>query len=110
MVGHVRRVAPAFLAGLAAFRDHPLVGDVRGVGLIAGVELMADKATRMPFEPSRKIGVLVLHPGWVKTDMGGPNAEISTETSVRGMRAVMDKFKLKDSGRFIAYDGEELPW
>ncbi|MCL4316475.1 MAG: SDR family oxidoreductase [Gammaproteobacteria bacterium] len=59
---------------------------------------------------SRRIGVLVLHPGWVKTDMGGPNAEISTETSVRGMRAVMDKFKLKDSGRFIAYDGEELPW
>jgi len=59
MVGHVRRVAPAFLAGLAAFRDHPLVGDVRGVGLIAGVELMADKATRTPFEPSRKIGVLV---------------------------------------------------
>ncbi|MCL5668970.1 MAG: SDR family oxidoreductase [Gammaproteobacteria bacterium] len=58
----------------------------------------------------RRIGVLILHPGWVKTDMGGPNAEISTETSVRGMRAVMDKFKLKDSGRFIAYDGEELPW
>lgn len=58
----------------------------------------------------RRIGVLMLHPGWVKTDMGGPNAEISAETSVRGMRAVLDKFKLKDSGRFIAYDGAELPW
>ncbi len=58
----------------------------------------------------RKIGVLILHPGWVKTDMGGPNAEISTEVSIRGMRAVMDKFTLKESGRFIAYDGAELPW
>lgn len=59
---------------------------------------------------ARRIGALVLHPGWVKTDMGGPNAEITAETSVRGMRKVMEQFTLKDSGRFIAYDGKELPW
>jgi NAD(P)-dependent dehydrogenase (short-subunit alcohol dehydrogenase family) len=59
---------------------------------------------------TRRIGTLVLHPGWVKTDMGGPNAEITTEVSVRGMRKVMEQFTLKDSGRFIAYDGKELPW
>lgn len=58
----------------------------------------------------RKIGVLVLHPGWVKTDMGGPNAEITPETSVRGMREVIEGFKLKSSGQFIAYDGAQLPW
>ena len=59
---------------------------------------------------ARRIGTLVLHPGWVKTDMGGSNAEITTEISVRGMRKVMEQFVLKDSGRFIAYDGSDMPW
>ena len=56
IVGHVRDVSPAFLRGLEAFRGHPLVGDVRGVGLIAGVELMADKAARQPFPPAAGVG------------------------------------------------------
>lgn len=59
---------------------------------------------------ARHIGTLVLHPGWVKTDMGGSNAEITPEVSVRGMRKVMEQFTLKDSGRFIAYDGSDMPW
>ena len=57
----------------------------------------------------RGIGVLILHPGGVKTRMGPPNG-ISPEESVRGMRAVIGRFTLADSGRFLRYDGTEIPW
>ncbi len=60
IVGHVRSVSPSFLAGLEAIEDHPLVGDARGVGLIAGVELVADKRTREAFPPAAKVGNLVM--------------------------------------------------
>jgi 4-aminobutyrate--pyruvate transaminase len=56
IVGRARRLAPLLQTALGAFRDHPLVGDVRGVGLIGGMELMRDKARREPFEPALGIG------------------------------------------------------
>lgn len=59
IVDHVRAVGPAMLKGLGAFAEHPLVGDVRGVGLFAGVELMKDRKTRTPWAPDQKVGTLV---------------------------------------------------
>jgi 4-aminobutyrate--pyruvate transaminase len=56
IVGRARRLGPLLQAALGAFRDHPLVGDVRGVGLILGIELMHDKARREPFDPALGIG------------------------------------------------------
>ena len=56
------------------------------------------------------IGVLVLHPGWVKTDMGGPNALIDARQSVAGMRQVIAQFTLAQNGSFLKYDGSSLPW
>jgi len=58
MPARVRALEPRFLGGLRGLLDHPLVGDVRGVGLLAGVELVADKATRAPFEKSLGVGPL----------------------------------------------------
>lgn len=56
------------------------------------------------------IGVFILHPGWVKTDMGGPNALIDAELSVTGMRRVIADSTLRQSGSFLKYDGSILPW
>ena len=52
----------------------------------------------------------VLHPGWVQTDMGGPNALIDPPTSVTGMLQVIDGLTTEQSGHFINYDGTEIPW
>ena len=54
-VGHVRHVEPLFLSRLAKLAGHPLVGEARGVGLIAGVELVADKAKKTPFEAAKGV-------------------------------------------------------
>lgn len=56
------------------------------------------------------VGVLILHPGWVKTDMGGQNALIEVSESVTGMRRCIDGFLPAQSGSFLKYDGEPLPW
>jgi len=59
MIGHVQRVGPYMQQVLAMFADHPLVGDVRGVGLLTGMEMVADKAMRAPFDPARNVGATV---------------------------------------------------
>ena len=56
------------------------------------------------------ITVVSLHPGWVKTDMGGPNAPVSIDESIEGMMQVIDTTDIRDTGRFFNYDGKELPW
>ena len=54
--------------------------------------------------------VALLHPGWVRTDMGGPNGLIDTTTSVSGMIEVIDRLSQSDSGCFFNYDGSKIPW
>lgn len=56
------------------------------------------------------ISVVALHPGWVKTDMGGPNALISAGESVAGLKQVLLGTDMERSGHFYNYDGSEIPW
>ena len=56
------------------------------------------------------ITVISLHPGWVRTDMGGPNALISVDESINGMMSVIEKTDIKNTGQFLNYDGNEIPW
>jgi len=57
IVEQVRKIAPLFQDGLRRFADHPLVGEVRGVGLVAGVELVQDKATKATFDSKLGVGL-----------------------------------------------------
>jgi NAD(P)-dependent dehydrogenase (short-subunit alcohol dehydrogenase family) len=58
-----------------------------------------------------KVTSIVVHPGWVRTDMGGAGAPLSTAQSVKGMiENVLDKITLHDAGKFYQYDGTEIPW
>lgn len=58
----------------------------------------------------RQIAVLALHPGWVRTRMGGDEAPLEIAQSVAGMMTVIDGLTLATSGRFLTYEGEPLPW
>ena len=53
---------------------------------------------------------VVLHPGWVRTDIGGDNATLSTEESVEGLMEVIDDLTQRDNGRFYDFEGNEIPW
>lgn len=59
---------------------------------------------------AEKIAVTLLHPGWVRTDMGGPDGQLDAPESVSGMRAVLANSSLERSGLFIDYLGKELSW
>jgi len=59
---------------------------------------------------NQSIGILTLHPGWVKTDMGGPNAWITARDSVSGMRNLIANYSPDQAGCFVSYDGTPLPW
>ena len=74
----------------------------------AGVNMMM-KAMAVDLQP-RGIIAVPMHPGWVRTDMGGPNADIDVETSTSGMVKVVTGLTIADSGRYLAWNGKELPW
>ncbi len=56
------------------------------------------------------ISVVAIHPGWVKTRLGGENAILSVEKAIQNIVELISKLNLKDSGTFLSYDGIILPW
>ncbi|PHP27634.1 aspartate aminotransferase family protein [Limimaricola cinnabarinus] len=63
LIGNAARMGARMQEGLRRLGDHPLVGEVRGAGLIAGLELVADKATKRPFDPVGKAGLMAFEIG-----------------------------------------------
>src|SRR5262245_16944926 len=56
------------------------------------------------------ITIVLIHPGWVQTDMGGPSAPVWIDQSVAGIRRVIDKATQAETGHFYDYAGRQLPW
>ncbi|GAB9473142.1 Short chain dehydrogenase [Globisporangium polare] len=56
------------------------------------------------------IATFALHPGYVATDLNGHQGTISTDESASGLVAVIEKLTIEDTGKFVSYDGESLPW
>jgi len=69
----------------------------------------AMKSLALTLRP-QAVGVLIFHPGWVKTDMGGASALIEAHESIAGMRNYIEQFTLRQTGSFVKYDGTPLPW
>jgi NAD(P)-dependent dehydrogenase (short-subunit alcohol dehydrogenase family) len=56
------------------------------------------------------VPVLIVHPGWVKTDMGGDGAQLTPDQSAAQLLKLIDKLDLASTGRFLAWNGKELAW
>lgn len=110
IVEHVARVGPRLQAGLARYRGHPLIGDVRGLGLIGAVELAADPARRQPFEPARGVGAYLVRRaqahGLILRAMAGDIVAFSpplviTEAEIDELLEKFDR-ALKDTEAWVA--------
>lgn len=59
---------------------------------------------------TERIGVVLMHPGWVQTDMGGANASLSVSEAADSIISTVDALTFQDTGRFIRWDGRDHPW
>jgi NAD(P)-dependent dehydrogenase (short-subunit alcohol dehydrogenase family) len=115
-------MAEAFAGHVARSRERKLIAITSILGSLAsnngGRYFYRASKTALNMEWSclahelgpRGIICVALHPGWVQTDMGGPAAPLSIDQSVPAMVRTIAGFKPSDNGRFIQYDGGELPW
>jgi NAD(P)-dependent dehydrogenase (short-subunit alcohol dehydrogenase family) len=65
---------------------------------------------RVPQWGEAGITAIAVHPGWVRTDMGGPGASVGVTESVEGIRRVIDGLTPADHGSFLTWQGREQPW
>ena len=118
------KMAEAFVGHVAASQQKKIVALSSIVGSIAGNRagsLYAYRASKsalnavmrsMSIDLQKRHGILAapVHPGWVRTDMGGDRADIDAPTSVAGIRQVIASLDAARAGRFWMYDGSELLW
>lgn len=103
-----RKLIVTITSGMGSLADNTSGGAIPYRSSKAAVNMVMRSAA-IDLAP-RDIACVLLNPGWVKTDMGGPNATITPEASVAAMRRLIDTFGPAQSGKFFNYDGSEYPW
>ncbi len=103
-----RKVIASITSRMGSIGDN----DVGGHYIYRSSKAALNAAVRSLAIDLKPLGVtaVVLHPGWVRTAMGGKGAAIDPEPSVAGMRAVIERLGPADAGKFLSYDGRELAW
>ena len=117
------RVVEAFLANVARSSQKKIVTITSGMGSLAdntsggsyayrsskAAVNMVVRSLALDLAP-RGITCIVMNPGWVRTDMGGPRGTIAPIESIKAMRSVIAHLRPDDSGKFLNYTGEPYPW
>ena len=123
------RVTEALLENVAASERKQIVAISSGMGSLRAVQggAVAQSGTSYQYRTSktalnmamsilakelapRAISVVLIDPGWVKTDMGGPHAQLTPEQSIAGIRKVLAGSPMEISGKFLGHDGGVRPW
>jgi NAD(P)-dependent dehydrogenase (short-subunit alcohol dehydrogenase family) len=95
-------------SGMGSLADNTSGGSIAYRTSKAAVNMLT-RSLAIDLRP-RGIACLVVNPGWVRTDMGGPNATLTPEQSVSAMRRLFDGFGIGDTGKFYNWNGREYPW
>ncbi|ARJ67006.1 short-chain dehydrogenase [Magnetospirillum sp. ME-1] len=103
-----RKVIAAVSSKMGAMSDNTSGGSYAYRASKAALNMVI-KGLAVDLAP-KGILTVALSPGWVRTDMGGPNAPLDAAEAVAGMRKVVDALSSEDSGAFIHYDGSRLNW
>ena len=103
-----RKLVVTITSGMGSIADNTSGGSIAYRSSKAAVN-MTMRSAAIDLR-DRGIVCVVVNPGWVRTDMGGPNATLSVEASVSAMRRLIDTLGLAQSGKFFNYEGREYPW
>jgi NAD(P)-dependent dehydrogenase (short-subunit alcohol dehydrogenase family) len=103
-----RRLVVTITSGMGSLADNTSGGSIAYRSSKAGVNMVMRSAAHDLAH--RGISCVVVNPGWVKTDMGGPGARLTAQQSVAALRRLIETFGPAHSGKFYNYDGREYPW
>jgi NAD(P)-dependent dehydrogenase (short-subunit alcohol dehydrogenase family) len=103
-----RKLIVTLTSGMGSLADNTSGGSIAYRSSKAAVNMVM-RSMAIDLAP-RGITCVVVNPGWVQTDMGGPHAKISPAESVTKLRSLIETLGPAQSGKFFNYDGKEYPW